>query len=94
MKTITLKKPLTIDSKEIAKIEVRSPGAGELRGLSLAALAELEVDTILKLMPRVTKPSISEDDAEDFSLPDLLAIGGALINPDGKTGNEDTTPKA
>ncbi len=94
MKKIQLKTPILVGEDEIKEITVRSPGAGELRGMSLAALAELEVDTVLRLLPRVTKPIISELEGEALSLTDMLAIGGAIINPEGAAGNAGTTPKA
>jgi len=95
MKKITLQTSIEINGDDVTEITVRSPGAGELRGLSLAALADLEVDTVLKILPRVTSPTISEEDGESLSLIDMLKIGGSIINPNENTeGNGNTTPKA
>lgn len=93
MTKIVLKTPLENGQKTITELVVREPRAGALRGISLAGLADMDVDALLKLVPRITKPGITEAQAELLSLPDLIAIGGALAEKIGGTEGNADTPK-
>ncbi|MGC9419664.1 MAG: phage tail assembly protein, partial [Rhodovulum sp.] len=54
MAEITLQSPVQRKDETIDQIHLRRPAAGELRGLSLAQLMQMNVDAILKLVPRIT----------------------------------------
>lgn len=71
---VELDTPIRRGSQEIAEVGLRKPKAGELRGLSLQALAELDVATLQKLLPRITVPSITQVEADGLDLPDLAAF--------------------
>ncbi|MGB6229331.1 MAG: phage tail assembly protein [Litorimonas sp.] len=92
MKTVTLDKPISrgsgTDATEIEKIDVRPPTAGELRGVSLADLSQLETETVLQILPRVTTPSLSLLEAESLSIKDIMALAVAILGGDAaKAGN-------
>src|SRR3546814_12194013 len=53
--TVTLDDPITIGETVIDKVTLRKPKAGELRGLTLDDLITSDIDTLLKLMPRISK---------------------------------------
>jgi len=92
MEKLTLKKPLKNGKDKITEINIKSPNAGALRGLSLTDLADLKVDAILKVIPRITDPIITEEQAEALSFGDLIAVGGALAKFIGGDMGNDTTP--
>lgn len=48
------------DNEPITSVQIRKPGAGELRGLQLNILIAGDVDQHLKLLPRITIPPIHE----------------------------------
>ena len=50
IKTVTLETPIKRGDKEITEIQVRKPKAGELRGVSLSALMQMDVNEITKVM--------------------------------------------
>jgi len=70
--TIDLSEPVKIDGKDVDKITLRKPGTGELRGLKLAEIMTMDVNTLITLLPRITMPPLREDqvaalDVADFS---------------------------
>src|SRR3546814_4516677 len=59
--TVTLDDPITIGETVIDKVTLRKPKAGELRGLTLDDLIASDIDTLLKLIPRISSPVLVED---------------------------------
>lgn len=76
--TVMLDYPFTSDGQLIERVEVRMPNAGEMRGVSLTQLAINDVDSIIKVLPRLTSPIIHTADAERMDLADLLFFGRVL----------------
>lgn len=74
MRTVPLDTPIMRGETEIRTIALRRPRAGELRGLSIADLARLEVNAMLNLLPRITTPSLTPKELEDMRLEDLTAL--------------------
>lgn len=54
----TLQEPVEIDGAPVTEITLRRPKAGELRGLSVSALMQLDVTAMLKVLPRITVPPV------------------------------------
>ncbi|QND86517.1 Phage tail assembly chaperone [Chromobacterium vaccinii] len=69
---ITLETPIKRGETAIDSIELRRPGAGELRGLKLADVLQLDVDAAIKLLPRVTSPALIADEVARMDPADLL----------------------
>lgn len=72
-RTVTLDNPIRRGETIIDTLQLRKPGAGELRGLAIADLARLDVSAILKVLPRITTPPISPEEAASLSIEDLFA---------------------
>lgn len=80
-RTVPLDKPLVRTGGEtIDAVQLRKPGSGELRGLSLVDLTQLQVTTLHKLLPRITTPMLTEHDVAQLDPADLLAIGAELAD--------------
>jgi len=75
---ITLDTPIRRGEETIGMLQIRKPGSGELRGLSLVDLGQLKVDAIIKVLPRVAVPIISEPEAANLDPADLLACGAEI----------------
>lgn len=60
------------------KITVRKPGSGELRGLTLMALSQLDVTALHTLAPRITNPPIAKGAVMDPA--DLMQFGGEVMD--------------
>ncbi|PDO88614.1 phage tail assembly protein [Kosakonia sacchari] len=76
---ITLENPVKRGEQVIDKITLMKPNAGTLRGVSLASVANSDVDALIKVLPRVTAPSLTEQEVAALELPDLVALAGKVI---------------
>ncbi|ELY5849533.1 phage tail assembly protein [Cronobacter turicensis] len=77
--TVTLVNPVKRGEQEISTITVIKPNAGTLRGVGLAALANCEVDALIKVLPRMTYPNLTEQEVIALELPDLMALAGKVV---------------
>ena len=77
--TVILDTPIRRGTTQIGSITLRKPNAGELRGVSLADVARSEVDALIKVLPRMTSPSLTESDVVMMDLPDLMALATKVI---------------
>lgn len=75
---IVLSFPLVNGDTTIKKVELRKPKAGELRGLQLALVMQLDVDTVNTLVPRIS--SLSGRDMQNLEMEDYTAISFGLLD--------------
>lgn len=73
--TVVLDYPLARGEQTIEKITLRKPAAGELRGTSLNALVNLDVDALGKVLPRISSPTLTEFDVQQLDPADLVQLG-------------------
>lgn len=76
--TVDLADPITRGDTTIAQLQLRKPKAGELRGLSLQDVIGLDIGTLLKLLPRITEPALTDDECAALDPADLTECGGAI----------------
>jgi len=76
--TVTLDEPIQRGEQRIEALMLRKPSAGELRGISLVELGQLEVSALHKVLPRITTPTLTEADVSRLALADLLALGAEI----------------
>lgn len=76
---VTLEKPLKRGDQLVTEISLIKPNAGTLRGVSLAAVANSEVDALIKVLPRMTAPMLTEQEVAAMELPDLVALAGQVV---------------
>lgn len=76
---VTLVKTLTRGETEIREVILLKPTAGTLRGVSLASVANSDVDALIKVLPRMTMPSLTEQEVAALELPDLLSFAGEVV---------------
>lgn len=74
-KVITLDTPIQRGDTTITKVTIRKPTAGELRGVSLIELAQLNVNALQTVIPRISNPILTTHDVAQLELADLLEIG-------------------
>ncbi|MFL9993058.1 phage tail assembly protein [Paraburkholderia sediminicola] len=77
---ITLDTPIVRGEQTITEITLRKPKAGELRGTSLNALVNLDVDALGKVLPRIASPMLTEFDVRDLDPSDLVQLGVAFAD--------------
>jgi hypothetical protein len=77
--TVQLDTPIQRGKQLIDTVTLRKPCAGELRGIHLAELLNLDVASLIKVIPRISSPGITTPEASAMDPADLLAIGGKVV---------------
>ena len=76
--TITLDTPIKRGDQTIGFIELRKPMAGELRGLSLSDLLQMDVSALQRVIPRISNPMLTEADMAGMDPADLMQCGAKV----------------
>jgi len=96
--SFTLDHPIRINGEVVhpagTEIKVRKPGSGELRGLQLQALFQLDVASLEQLGPRITVPILHKQHMAALDPADMMQFGGEVLDfllpkgarPDSPTG--------
>lgn len=81
MAEITLQSPIKrgTGNEPIARLTVTKPLAGALRGLKLTDILQMDVAAMMILLPRITSPAITPDEAAALDLTDLMALSGTVV---------------
>jgi len=74
-----LHRPIVRGEHTITHLQLREPSAGELRGISLSELLQMQTTALVTLLPRVTEPPITKPEASALSAPDLINLGGEVL---------------
>jgi hypothetical protein len=77
---VPLSKPIMRGDQKITEITLRKPASGELRGLKLMDVLNMDVVSLTVLVPRISTPTLTRADVEAMPLPDLLEVGVAITN--------------
>ena len=77
---IELEVPVKRGSQIITHVQLRRPKAGELRGLSVAALLQLDASAVMMLLPRITKPTLLKHEVEDLDPVDLVNLSQGVVD--------------
>lgn len=75
---VTLDTPVKRGEEVINVITIRKPRSGELRGVALTDVLQMDVNALNKVLPRITQPSLSEMEVMNLDPADLVQIGTAL----------------
>lgn len=78
LKTVDLEAPLKRDGGDVAQLLLRRPTSGDLRGVSMAKLGELQVDEVRKVLPRICQPTITVEEFDQIDSADQLELCLAL----------------
>lgn len=76
---VDLEEPIKRGDTVIESVTLIKPNAGTLRGVGLAALANSEVDALIKVLPRMTSPVLTESEVAALDLPDLVSLAGKVV---------------
>lgn len=61
---VELEVPIIRGSQKITHVQLRRPKAGEMRGLSLSSLLQLDTSAVMTLLPRITQPTLVNHEVE------------------------------
>ncbi|WP_338724667.1 phage tail assembly protein [Pseudomonas tolaasii] len=76
--TVTLDTPIQRGTSTIASITLRKPNSGELRGVCLAELLNMDVASLLKVLPRICTPTLTAVELADMDPADLFILGNKV----------------
>lgn len=76
--TVSLSTPIKRGGGDIKSIALRRPSSGELRGLSLVDVLNLDVDALQTLLPRISSPSITKQEIAAMPGSDLVKLGAEV----------------
>lgn len=78
--TVKLDNPLQRGAVAITEIIVRKPQSGALRGTRLQALMDMDVDSMMIVLPRVTTPALTKTEIMLMEPADLLQLSVELVS--------------
>ncbi len=70
--TITLETPITRGDTTITTIELRKPRAGELM--------QLDTGSVMKLIPRISSPTLVDHEVAQLDPADLVQMGMEIVS--------------
>ena len=76
--TVQLDTPIRRGTTTIDSITLRKPNSGELRGVSLAELLNMDVASLLKVLPRITTPTLTTVELASMDPADLFILGNKV----------------
>jgi len=79
MTTVELSTPIQRASGPIGSLTLRRPATGELRGLKLMDVLQMDVNALGVLLPRIAQPTITKADVEAMELADVMELGVAVV---------------
>ncbi|WP_263264903.1 phage tail assembly protein [Pseudomonas sp. RIT-PI-S] len=75
---IMLDNPIIRGSTSITEVTLRKPLSGELRGLKLVDLLNGDVNATLRLVPRISQPTLTEQEVASLDIADLVLCADAV----------------
>lgn len=76
--TVQLDTPITRGTQIIDAVTLRKPMAGELRGVSLMELMQMDVGALRKVLPRISTPALLDADIARMDPADLVQLAVAV----------------
>ena len=70
--------PIKRGETEITSLDLRKPNSGALRGVSLRGLLDFQTDDIIKVLPRISEPTLTDHEAARLDPADLLQAGSVI----------------
>lgn len=77
---VALEVPIQRGSQTITHVQLRRPKAGELRGLSLSQLLQLDASAVMTLLPRITTPTLVKHEVENLDPVDLVNLSQEVVD--------------
>lgn len=88
-KPVTLTKPLHYGDGTLTELTFRRPVAGDLRGLKLGGLSDMDVDLVCKIATRTSIQTVTEAHLHTLDPADFLKVAAEII---GFFGDADPSP--
>ncbi len=76
---VKLATKITRGTEVIEEVSLRKPLAGELRGTKMTSLLQMDVSSLLVLLPRITQPALLPNEVAALEPEDLFALGTEVV---------------
>lgn len=76
--TIPLDTPIARGDNKIESVTLRKPTSGELRGVSLTDILQMNVDALTVVLPRISTPTLLKQDVTAMDPADLVQLGSTV----------------
>ncbi|MBV8973401.1 MAG: phage tail assembly protein [Sphingomonadaceae bacterium] len=78
--TVTLQTPIIrgLNAQPITEVSLRRPKAGELRGVKLLDLVQMETGALRQVLPRISTPTLNDADFDGLDPADLMAFAAEV----------------
>ncbi|OCZ62504.1 phage tail protein [Achromobacter xylosoxidans] len=80
VKSVDLDEPIKRASGDIARLLIRKPKAGALRGVNLMSLVQVDVQALTTVLPRICEPILTPAEIRDLDPADLLNVGATVAS--------------
>ncbi|AND12244.1 TPA: phage tail assembly protein [Proteus mirabilis] len=78
--TVTLEQPIMRGETKIEKVTVLKPNSGALRGVRLQPLMDMDVDSMMQVLPRITMPTLTKENVLSLAAGDLVNLSVQVVN--------------
>lgn len=76
---VILSAAIKIDGKDVTGVDLRKPQTGELRGLKMTDVLQMDTDAMIKLLPRITQPALTSAQIASLDPADFIALCGKAV---------------
>ena len=73
-KFVTLTEPLRRGETELTEITILKPNVLTLKGLKMFEIMQIDVDTYIQLLPRITAPALTKNELQNMEAVDFTAL--------------------
>lgn len=80
VQVVVLDCPITRSSGNITQLTIRKPKAGALRGVTLMALAQIDVQALKVVLPRICDPILAPGEIDNLDPADLMSAGATVAS--------------
>lgn len=88
LKTIPFKTPIKCGGADVSSLALREPTSGEMRGLKLLDVLQMDVTALITLIPRISVPALTPAEVAGLPPVALAKLGAAVV---GFFSEEDLT---
>lgn len=77
-KTLTLNTPITSGEQTISAVTLRKPSVSAMRGIATFELLRMDTDTLIRLLPRISEPTLTTAHLNQMDCADLVRLGATV----------------
>lgn len=77
---VPLQEPIKRAGGDVSALHLMRPGVGDLRGLSLSELLMCQADTVAKLLPRISVPTLAPHEVQALDPADFVACSAEVVD--------------